>query len=65
MSTANPLAIAATGLREALLGGAGWGSIMGDIMILTPLSILSILIGMVAFRLALTRERRLGTLGAY
>jgi ABC-2 type transport system permease protein len=64
-SAANPLSIAATGLREALLGETGWGSIGGDILILTPLSILSILVGALAFKLALTRERRLGTLGAY
>jgi ABC-2 type transport system permease protein len=64
-SAANPLSIAATGLREALLGDTGWGSIGGDILILTPLSILSILVGALAFKLALTRERRLGTLGAY
>ncbi len=36
-----------------------------DILILTPLSIASILVGTIAFKLALTRERRLGTLGAY
>ena len=64
-SAANPLAIAATGLREALLGSTGWGSIGGDILILLPLSIVSILVGALAFKLALTRERRLGTLGAY
>jgi ABC-2 type transport system permease protein len=65
VSAANPLAIAATGLREALLGSTGWSSIGGDILILTPLSIVSILVGALAFKLALTRERRLGTLGAY
>jgi ABC-2 type transport system permease protein len=64
-SAANPLTIAATGLREALLGGTGWNSVGGDILILTPLSIVSVLVGTLAFRLALTRERRLGTLGAY
>lgn len=64
-SAANPLSIAATGLREALLGDTGWDSIGGDILILMPLSILSILVGALAFKLALTRERRLGTLGAY
>ena len=64
-SAANPLTIAATGLREALLGGMGWGSIGGDILLLAPLSIVSVVIGMLAFRLALRRERRLGTLGAY
>lgn len=65
ISAANPLSIAATGLREALLGDKGWGSIGGDILILLPLSIVSILVGMVAFKLALRRERHLGTLGAY
>jgi ABC-2 type transport system permease protein len=65
ISVANPLTIAATGLREALLGGTGWDSVGGDILHLTPLSIASVLIGTLAFRLALTRERRLGTLGAY
>jgi ABC-2 type transport system permease protein len=65
ISAGNPLTIAASGLRDALLGGTGWGSIGGDILILTPLSIVSILIGTIAFKLALTRERRLGTLGAY
>lgn len=65
ISEANPLAIAATGLRDALLGGTGWSTIWNDILILTPLSIASILVGTIAFKLALTRERRLGTLGAY
>jgi ABC-2 type transport system permease protein len=65
ISAANPLTIAATGLREALLGGTGWDSVGGDILLLTPLSIASVLVGTLAFRLALTRERRLGTLGAY
>ena len=62
---ANPLAIAAEQLRHALLGGADWGAIGSDLLILTPLSLLSFLLGTAAFRLALRRERRLGTLGAY
>jgi ABC-2 type transport system permease protein len=65
VSAANPLTIAASGLRDALLGDTGWGSIGGDILILLPLSIVSILVGAFAFKLALSRERRLGTLGAY
>ena len=40
---ANPLAIAAEALREALLGGADWSAIGPDILILTPLSLLSLL----------------------
>ena len=62
---ANPLAISAEALREALLGGADWSAIGPDILILTPLLILSFFLGTVAFRFALRRERRLGTLGAY
>jgi ABC-2 type transport system permease protein len=62
---ANPLAIAAEELRHALLGGADWGAVGPDLLILTPLSLLSFLLGTAAFRLALRRERRLGTLGAY
>ncbi|HWL32773.1 MAG TPA: ABC transporter permease [Gaiellaceae bacterium] len=62
---ANPLAIAAESLRDALLGGADWSAIGPDILILTPLSLLSFLLGTAAFRVALRRERRLGTLGAY
>ena len=65
VSAANPLTIAASGLRDALLGNTGWGSIGGDLLILLPLSIVSILVGAFAFKLALSRERRLGTLGAY
>ncbi len=62
---ANPLAIAADGLREALLGGASWSTIGPDLLLLTPLSLISLALGALAFRLALRRERRLGTLGAY
>ncbi|NUT56358.1 MAG: ABC transporter permease [Thermoleophilia bacterium] len=62
---ANPLAIAAEELRHALLGGADWGAVGSDLLLLTPLSLLSFVLGTAAFRLALRRERRLGTLGAY
>ena len=62
---ANPIAIAAQSLREALLGGADWSTVGPDILILAPLSVLSFLLGTAAFRLALRRERRLGTLGTY
>lgn len=64
-STVNPLTIAATALREALLGTTSWTSIGADVLILIPLSVAAVLIGSAAFRLALKRERRLGTLGAY
>jgi ABC-2 type transport system permease protein len=62
---ANPVALAVGGMRDALLGGAGWSEIAGDLVILAPLSAASLGLGMFAFRLALRRERKLGTLGLY
>jgi len=61
----NPLAIAIDGLRETLLGGTGWAGIGDDLMLLVPLSAVSVAIGSLLFKLALRRERRLGTLGLY
>jgi ABC-2 type transport system permease protein len=61
----NPLAIAITGMRETLLGTSGWSDVTGDIARLAPLSIASLVVGIFAFRLALRRERRIGTLGHY
>jgi ABC-2 type transport system permease protein len=61
----NPLAIAITGMRETLLGTSGWSDVTGDIARLVPLSIASLVVGIFAFRLALRRERRIGTLGHY
>jgi ABC-2 type transport system permease protein len=61
----NPLAIAIDGVRDALLGGAGWGAALSDIAVLIPLSGLTLAAGVGLFKLALDRERRLGTLGMY
>jgi ABC-2 type transport system permease protein len=61
----NPIALAVDGMRNALLGGAGWSEILPIVAKLVPLSALSLLIGIMAFRLALQREQRLGTLGLY
>ena len=61
----NPIAITLDGIREALLGGSGWGDVGSSLLVLAPLSALSLAIGVTAFRLALRRERRLGTLGLY
>jgi ABC-2 type transport system permease protein len=62
---ANPIAIAVAGMRDALLGGSGWADVGGDLLRLAPLSAASLVFGIVAFRLALWRERKLGTLGLY
>jgi ABC-2 type transport system permease protein len=61
----NPLAIAIDGVRDALLGSAGWGAALSDIAVLIPLSGLTLAAGVGLFKLALDRERRLGTLGMY
>jgi ABC-2 type transport system permease protein len=61
----NPVAIAMEGTREALIGGAGWAGIGSDLLILLPLSLASLAAGVAAFRAALAREHRNGTLGLY
>ena len=61
----NPIGITLEGMRESLLGGARVGDVWRDAAILLPISILSLGIGALAFKLALRRERRTGTLGLY
>jgi ABC-2 type transport system permease protein len=61
----NPVAIAIQGMREALLGGVGWAEIARDVAVLAPMSAASLALGFLAFRIAIRRERRLGTLGLY
>jgi hypothetical protein len=61
----NPIARAMDAIRTALLSNAGWAGIASDLALLAPLSVLSLAIGLFAFKLALMRERRLGTLGLY
>jgi ABC-2 type transport system permease protein len=65
VAKANPLAIAIQGTREALIGGTGWSGVAGDVGILIPVSALSVVAGIFAFRLALARERRRGSLPLY
>ena len=61
----NPMAIAINGMREPLLGTVDWAETLGHLLVLTPMSAVSLALGIVAFRLALQRERRRGTLGLY
>jgi ABC-2 type transport system permease protein len=61
----NPIALAIEGVREALLGQAGLSESLEILAVLAPLSLLSLALGLGAFRLALSRERRRGTLGLY
>jgi ABC-2 type transport system permease protein len=61
----NPLAIATNGMRDSLLGGTGWSGVGPELAALAALSAVAVVAGIGAFRLALGRERRRGTLGLY
>jgi ABC-2 type transport system permease protein len=61
----NPITIAVDGMREPLLAGTGWEDVGTAVAILVPLSAVSLTLGVYAFRAALRRERRQGTLGLY
>jgi ABC-2 type transport system permease protein len=65
LAAVNPVAIALEGIRESLIGGAGWAALGTDVLLLIPLSALAVAVGAVAFRAALAREHRHGTLGLY
>lgn len=61
----NPMTVALDGMREALLAGTTWREVVIDLAILVPTSAASLAAGLLAFRLAMRRERRRGTLGLY
>jgi ABC-2 type transport system permease protein len=61
----NPMAIGLQAAREVLLGGAGWDAVADALVVLVPAGIAAYAAGSFAFRAALARERRLGTLGQY
>ena len=61
----NPFALAIDGVREALIGGTGWGPALDAMVRLVPLSFASLAIGILSFKAAIGRERRRGTLGHY
>lgn len=61
----NPIAIAIEGMREPLLGGTGWAGVGASLLVLLPISAVSLAAGFAAFRAALRRERRRGSLGLY
>ena len=61
----NPLAIVLAGLRDALIGDAGWQALSTPMLELLPLAVVSVAVGILCFRFFLRRERRLGTLGLY
>jgi len=61
----NPMARALDSLRETLIGGTGFGAVGSDVLVLAPLSAVTLALGAAAFSWAIARERRLGTLGVY
>jgi ABC-2 type transport system permease protein len=61
----NPITLALNAIRDALLGGAGWGPTLEAIAILLPVAGITLAVGVWAFRAALRREQRRGTLGLY
>lgn len=65
IATLNPITTAVDGMRQVLIGNEGW-ALTGSIALeLAPAALISLALGFVAFRLALRRERRRGTLGLY
>jgi ABC-2 type transport system permease protein len=61
----NPIAIAIDAARQAMLADAGWSVIWPAIVKLVPMALVSLGLGITAFRLALEHERRRGTIGLY
>ena len=62
---ANPMAITMTGMRESLIGGAGWGNMATTSRSSVPVAVFSLVIGNLTFRVGVRRERKRGTLGLY
>jgi ABC-2 type transport system permease protein len=65
LTQANPVTIALDAARQALLGSADWSAIWSSVVVLAPMALASLAAGVWAFRLALRRERRRGTMGMY
>jgi ABC-2 type transport system permease protein len=61
----NPMTTVLNAARESLLGNPDWSAVWRVVPELVPLAAVSLILGVFAFRLALTRERRRGTLGLY
>jgi ABC-2 type transport system permease protein len=65
VAKANPVALAINGMRDTLLGSSTFVDVAPTILLLVPISAVSLALGLGAFRLAVRRERRNGTLGLY
>lgn len=61
----NPLAIALTGARAALLGSVSWHATLAQAGVIFAIAVVTWVAGTVTFQFALERERRTGNLGLY
>jgi ABC-2 type transport system permease protein len=61
----NPMTTVLQASRESLLGHPDWSVVWRVLPEVVPLAVVTLTIGVFAFRLALARERRRGTLGLY
>jgi ABC-2 type transport system permease protein len=61
----NPMTTVLQAARESLLGHPDWSVVWRVLPEVVPLAVLTLTLGVFAFRLALDRERRRGTLGLY
>ena len=64
-ANANPMTTTIEGMRQALLGSLPLSHLLHDLGILAVAGAASVTLGIAAFRVALRRERRRGTLGLY
>lgn len=65
VAEANPVGLAFESTRQAMLGGASLGDLMGNVVAIGLWAVVSILLGHYAGVIALARERRRGTLSTY
>ena len=61
----NPMALAMTDMRAALLEGAGVADVLDSVLATAVAAVVTLTAGSLLFRAAVARERRQGTLGMY
>lgn len=61
----NPVAIAVSAMRAALLGSGDRAEVVRAVAVLLPAALVTLVGGVAAFRVALRRERKRGTVGLY
>lgn len=61
----NPLTTAMNALRGVLVRGEHWSVVVPSIAVLLAFGMVTLAVGLTCFRLAMSRERRRGTIGLY